>query len=40
MRTVTLEEKLAQHLARIAHVLLFQVFLDMRKAYGYLDRGQ
>ena len=31
--TATLETKLAQQLARIAHGTLFQVFLDVRKAY-------
>ena len=35
----TLEAKLAQQLAGIVHELLFQVFLDLRKAYDSLDRG-
>ena len=38
--TATLEEKLAQQLAGIAHEPLFQVFLDVRKAYDYPDRGR
>ena len=37
--TATLEAKLAQKLAGIAHEPLFQVFLDVRKAYDSLDRG-
>ena len=37
--TATLEEKLAQQLAGIAHEMLFKVFLDVQKAYGSLDRG-
>ena len=39
-RTATLEAKLAQQLALIAHKLLFQVFRDVWKAYDSLDRGQ
>ena len=38
--TATLEAKLAQQLAGLAHELLFQVILDVRKAYDSLDRGQ
>ena len=38
--TSTLEENLAQQLARIANKPLFQVFLDVRKAYDSLDRGR
>ena len=38
MGTETLEAKLAQQLAGIAHKPLFQVFLDVRKAYDSLDR--
>ena len=37
--TDTLEVKLVQQLAGIAHKLLIQVFLDVRKAYDSLDRG-
>ena len=37
-RTVILEDNLAQHLARLAHESLFQVFMDVRKAYDSLDR--
>ena len=36
----TLEKKLAQQLAGIVHKPLFQVFLDVRKAYESLYRGQ
>ena len=36
--TETLETKLVQQLAGITHKTLFQVFLDVRKAYAYLDR--
>ena len=35
--TATLEAKLAQQLSGIAHKPLFQVFLDVRKAYYSLD---
>ena len=35
-----MEEKLAQKLAGIAHEPLFQVFLDVLKAYDSLDRGR
>ena len=35
-----LESKLAQQLSGIAHSPLFQVFLDVRKAYDSLDREQ
>ena len=38
--TDTLEAKLAQNLAGVAHKPLFQVFLDVCKAYSSLDRGQ
>ena len=38
--TSTLEENLAQQLARIANKPLFQVFLDVRKAYDSLYRGK
>ena len=38
--TATLEAKLAQNLAGIAHEPLFQVLLDVRKAYDSLDRGR
>ena len=34
----TLEAKLAQQLEGIAHEPLFQVFLDVKKAYDYMDR--
>ena len=36
----TLEAKLVQQLAGLAHEPLFQVFLDVRKAYDSLDRGR
>ena len=35
--TAMLEANLAQHLARLAHKPIFQVFLDVRKAYNSLD---
>ena len=38
--TTTLESRLEQQLAGIAHKPLFQVFLDVRKAYDSLDRGK
>ena len=37
--TATLEGKLAHQFSGIAHELLFQVFLYVRKAYNSLDRG-
>ena len=37
--TETLEEKLAQQLVGISHEPLFQVFLDVWKAYASLNRG-
>ena len=37
--TATLEEKLVQKLAGLAHELLFQVLLNGQKAYDSLDRG-
>ena len=40
MGTATLEAKMAQHLVGLAHEPLFQVFLDIRKAYNSLYRGQ
>ena len=36
--TATLEANLAQQVAGIAHKPLFQVFLDIHKAYDSLDR--
>ena len=36
----TLEAKLAQQLVGISHKPLFQIFLDVRKAYDSLDRGR
>ena len=36
----TLEANMDQHLAGIAHKPLLQVFLDVIKAYEYLDRGR
>ena len=36
--TATLKAKLDQQLAGLAHDPLFQVFLDIRKAYESLDR--
>ena len=38
--TETLEENLAQQLAGIVHEPLFQVSLDVWKAYDSLDRGR
>ena len=38
--TATLESKLEQKLGGIAHEPLFQVFLNVRKAYGILDGGK
>ena len=35
-----MEAKLAQELAGLAHLPLFQVFLYILKAYDYLDRSQ
>ena len=40
MGTATLEAKLLHQLAGISHELLFQVFLDVQKAYNSLDRGR
>ena len=37
--TATTEGKLEQKLAGIVHEPLFQVFIDMQKAYESLDRG-
>ena len=37
--TETLEAKLEQKLSGIVHKTLLQVFLDVRKAYNYLDMG-
>ena len=34
-----MEAKLEQQLAGILHKALFQVFIDVRKAYNSLDRG-
>ena len=39
VRMATMEEKLDQKLAGIVHEPLFQVILDVLKAYYYLDRG-
>ena len=39
MGTATLENKLAQKLAGTAHESLLKVFLDIRNAYNFLDRG-
>ena len=36
--TETLDAKLAQHLARLAHKPLFRVFLYVRKVYDSFDR--
>ena len=33
-----MEEKIKQKLAGIVHEPLFQVFIDVQKAYDYLDR--
>ena len=35
--TATLESNIFQQLARLAHELLFQVFLDVRKVYDLLN---
>ena len=40
MGTATLEAKRAQNMVGLAHETLFQVFLDVRKAYESLDRDQ
>ena len=40
MGTLTLEEKLVQQLVGIVHKPLLQMFLDVHKAYDYLDRGR
>ena len=37
---MTLEENLAHQLAGISHKLIFQVFLDVQKAYNSLHRGR
>ena len=37
--TATMEEKLDQQLAGIVPEPLFQVIIDVQKAYDYLDRG-
>ena len=37
--TATLEANLAQQLARLAHEPLFQVFLDVQRAYGCWTGG-
>ena len=37
MGTAILEAKLAQHLAGLVHKPIFQVFLDVIKAYDSLD---
>ena len=38
--TATLEAKLSHKLAGLVHEPLFQVFLDVPKAYDFLDRGR
>ena len=38
--TETLDTKLAHQLAGLAHEPMFQVFLDLQKAYDSLDRGR
>ena len=40
MGTTVLEAKFFQKLAGIYYNMLFQVFLDTRKAYDSLDRGR
>ena len=40
MGTASLELKLVQQLAGLSHETLFQVFLDVRKAYNSLNRGR
>ena len=37
--TATMEANLAQKLEGIVHEPLFQVIIDVQKAYDYLDRG-
>ena len=37
--TATLESKLAQQLAGLAHEPLFHIFMDVRKAYDSMERG-
>ena len=37
--TATMEAKPAQKLEGIVHEPLFQVIIDVQKAYDYLDRG-
>ena len=38
--TVIMEARLEQKLVGILHEPLFQVFIDVQKSYGYLDRGR
>ena len=38
--TVTLESKLAKHMDGIAHKPLFEVFLEVRKTCGLLEKGR
>ena len=40
METATLKANLAQQLSGLAHETLFQVFLDICKAFDSLDRGR
>ena len=35
-----LEFRLSHHMSGLAHQLFFHIFLDVRKAYGLLDRGR
>ena len=37
--TAIIEAKLEQQLAGIVHEPLFQIFIDVRKAYASLDQG-
>ena len=39
-RTATMEANLAHKLTVIVHEPLYQVFIDVQKAYDYLDRGR
>ena len=40
MGTATLESKLARQISGISHKPIFQVFIEVQKAYDSLDRGE
>ena len=40
MGTATLEEKLAQQLAFLQQEMIYEVFVDLKKAYDAMDRNQ